>query len=53
MGPAPDHRGAETDAERKARVEEIRRKAHEGEYQVDVERLAARVLPVLDGEPDD
>lgn len=53
MGRDPDNRGAETDAERKARVEEIRRKVREGEYEVDVERLAERVLPVLEDEPDD
>ena len=53
MASAPESRGDETENQRKARVEEIRRKVREGEYQVDVERLAERLLPVVDGEPDD
>jgi anti-sigma28 factor (negative regulator of flagellin synthesis) len=53
VGSDRDSRDPESADQRKARVEEIRRRVRQGEYQVDVERLAERVLPVVEGEPDD
>jgi anti-sigma28 factor (negative regulator of flagellin synthesis) len=53
VGRPRERRNGETDDQRRARLEDIRRRVRDGSYQVDLDRLAERVLPELDGDPDD